>query len=66
MSYKNQFKKYLYKVVTLIVNGNSEEVIITSVRPDWIRAVGLDIDNNLIVKTFNLSNNSIIIKETTS
>ena len=67
MNYINQFKKYLYKAVTLIVNGNSEEVVITLVQPDWIKAVGLDVNNNLVVKTFQLNNrNSIIIKETTS
>jgi len=67
MNYINQFKKYLYKAVTLIVNGNSEEVVITLVQPDWIKAVGLDVNNNLVVKTFQLNNrNSIIIKETTN
>jgi hypothetical protein len=66
VTYINQFRKYLYKVVTLIVNGNSQEVVITSVNADWIRAVGLDVNNNLVVKTFQLDNkNSIIIKEIT-
>ena len=67
MTYLNQLKKYLYKVVTLIVNGNSQEVVITSVDSDWIKAVGTDVNNNLVVKTFQLNNkNSIIIKETRS
>ena len=67
MNYIDQLKEYLYKSVTLIANGNSEEVVITSVQPDWIKAVGLDINNNLVVKTFQLDNqNSIIIKESTS
>jgi len=67
MSYINQLEKYLYRAVTLIVNGNSEDVIITSVELDGIKGVGLDVNNNLVVKTFPLNNyNSVIIKEVTS
>ena len=67
MNYIDQLEEYLYKTVTIIANGNSEEVVITSVQPDCVKAVGLDVNNNLVVKTFQLDNrNSIIIKETTS
>ena len=66
MSYINQLEKYLYKAVTLIVNGSSEDVVITSVEMDGIKGVGLDVNNNLVVKTYPLNNyNSVIIKEMT-
>ncbi|WP_066635006.1 hypothetical protein [Desulfolucanica intricata] len=61
MSFKQELKNYLYKVVTIIVNGETEEVIITSVHSDYIKAVGLDINRNLIVKTFPLNNSTSII-----
>ena len=66
MSYINQLENYLYRAVTVIVNGNSEDVVITSVETDSIRAVGLDVNNNLVVKTYPINNyNSVIIKEMT-